>query len=222
MPAIPRKPPRVAGLDPDPRHAPFRVLAVGDPGSGKSTIGKKILVDVLARRDMAVVLDIGGDMLDVLPGEGAARHADLQPRRLRRGRRRAERGRAAGDRDRPPAVRREAPPRRQGGSQSVLHQARQERLQVPPGHPGPLCAGQLHARGPDPPRAEHGGSPGSSAAGSPASATPGAPSRTKTRGATSTPRCCRPSSRSRSRRPSGTPRRGRSRSWTSSAAARAS
>ena len=64
MPAIPRKPPRVAGLDPDPRHAPFRVLGVGDPGSGKSTIGKKLLVDVLARRDMAVVLDIGGDMLE--------------------------------------------------------------------------------------------------------------------------------------------------------------
>src|SRR5437660_9710236 len=64
MPAIPRKLPRVAGLDPDPRQAPHRVLSVGEGGSGKSTIGRKILVDVLARRDMAVVLDIGGEMLE--------------------------------------------------------------------------------------------------------------------------------------------------------------
>ena len=30
MPEIHRKLPRVAGLDPDPRHAPFRVLSVGE------------------------------------------------------------------------------------------------------------------------------------------------------------------------------------------------
>src|SRR4051794_23465626 len=62
MSKLHRKPPRIVGLDPDPGHAPYRVLGVGDQGSGKSSVGRKLLVEVLQRRDAAVILDIGGDM----------------------------------------------------------------------------------------------------------------------------------------------------------------
>ena len=138
MPAIPRK------LPASPAWIPTPPRTLQGPERRrrrirKSTVGRKILVDVLARRDMAVVLDIGGDMLAFCrakapPGtpisslDGYAVDGDAPNV--------AELLATETDRQRCAA---KLLPDVKGDPNPFFIKST-ERLQVPPGHPGPLCA----------------------------------------------------------------------------------